>query len=118
MQRLTVLYDDSCGLCRRARAWLSGQPTYVELEFVPAGSAEARQRWPGIDPAATLRNLTVIADTGELYVDAKAWVMCLWATREHRPLAHRLSSPALAPHAAKFVAWVSDNRRSLGSSRD
>jgi predicted DCC family thiol-disulfide oxidoreductase YuxK len=115
VQRLAVLYDDSCGLCRRARAWLSAQPTYVALEFVPAGSDEACRRWPDLDPAATLRTMTVIADTGEIYLDAKAWVMCLWATREHRPLAVRLSSPALAPHAVKFVAWVSDHRRSLGS---
>jgi predicted DCC family thiol-disulfide oxidoreductase YuxK len=118
MQRLTVLYDDSCGLCRRVRAWLSAQPAFLELEFVPAGSAEIGRRWPDLDAAATLRTLTVIADTGEVYLDANAWVMCLWATREHRLLAHRLSSPALAPHAAKFVAWVSDNRRSLGSTRD
>jgi len=117
MHALTVLYDDSCGLCRRARAWLAEQPAYLPLEFVAAGSEEARRRFPGLDPAATLRQLTVVGDTGEVYVDAKAWVMCLWATRAHRQLAHRLSTPALAPHAAKFVSWVSDNKHWLGSTR-
>jgi predicted DCC family thiol-disulfide oxidoreductase YuxK len=117
VQTLTVLYDDSCGLCRRARAWLAEQPAYLPLQFVAAGSEEARRRFPDLDPAATLRQLTVVADSGEVYLDANAWVMCLWATRSHRQLAYRLSTPALAPHAARFVAWVSDNRRSLGSSR-
>jgi predicted DCC family thiol-disulfide oxidoreductase YuxK len=116
MNTLTVLYDDSCGVCRRARSWLAEQPAYLPMEFVAAGSEEARRRFPGIDPQATVQSLTVIADTGAVYTDAKAWVMCLWATRTHRALAYRLSTPALAPHAARFVSWVSDNRRWLGSS--
>jgi predicted DCC family thiol-disulfide oxidoreductase YuxK len=111
---LTVLYDAGCGLCQRARTWLSRQATYVDLEFVPAGSDEARRRYPQLDPATTLSQITVVADTGQVYVDAKAWVMCLWATKAHRATAERMSSPALAPMARRFVAWVADNRQRVG----
>jgi predicted DCC family thiol-disulfide oxidoreductase YuxK len=110
MQRLTVLYDAQCSLCGRAREWLERQPTYLALEFVAAGSAEAQARWPQLNPARTLRELTVVADTGEIYVDDAAWLMCLWALREHRSHADRLAAPALRPLARRFVHWVSDNR--------
>ncbi|MEU9921167.1 DUF393 domain-containing protein [Streptomyces griseoluteus] len=91
---LTVLYDAECGLCTHLRDWLQRQPQLVPLEMVPAGSAEARTRFPGVDPARTLEEVTVIGDSGQVYRGAAAWVVVLWALREHRPLAHRLSTPA------------------------
>jgi hypothetical protein len=85
---------------------------------VPAGSDEARRRYPQLDPARTLRQITVVADNGHVYLDdANAWVMCLWATKAHRATAERMSSPALAPMARRFVAFVSDNRQRIGGRR-
>ncbi|MEK8107718.1 DCC1-like thiol-disulfide oxidoreductase family protein [Micromonospora sp. M12] len=52
----TVLFDAACPLCRAARRWLSSRAQLVPLEFVPAGSAEARRRFPGLDHDATLRD--------------------------------------------------------------
>ncbi|MFD9097122.1 thiol-disulfide oxidoreductase DCC family protein [Streptomyces collinus] len=91
---LTVLYDAECGLCTHLRDWLARQSQLVPLELVPAGSAEARRRFPGLDPAATLDEVTVIGDAGQVYQGSRAWIVVLWALREHRPLAHRLSTPA------------------------
>jgi hypothetical protein len=61
---------------------------------VAAGSDEARRRFPGLDHRATLDEITVVGDAGQVYRGAAAWVVTLWALREHRPLAHRLSTPA------------------------
>ncbi|MET8585385.1 DUF393 domain-containing protein [Streptomyces collinus] len=91
---LTVLYDAECGLCTHLRDWLVRQSQLVPLELVPAGSAEARGRFPGLDPAATLDEVTVIGDAGQVYQGSRAWIVVLWALREHRPMAHRLSTPA------------------------
>jgi predicted DCC family thiol-disulfide oxidoreductase YuxK len=112
---LTVLYDAQCNLCQRARSWLERQPKYVPLEFMPAGSEGARRRFPGLDPAATLVDLTVVGAGGEVYRGAKAWVMCLWALKEHRETALRLSAPALMPIARQTIDWLSRNRFRLGS---
>jgi predicted DCC family thiol-disulfide oxidoreductase YuxK len=100
----TVLYDEGCPLCRTARRWLASRDQLVPLEFVPAGSARARSRFPGLDHAATLRELTVIADTGEVYVDDGAWLACLWALVDYRGMAERLSRPHLLPTARRFIA--------------
>ncbi|MFG2128094.1 thiol-disulfide oxidoreductase DCC family protein [Streptomyces sp. NPDC048751] len=94
VRRLTVLYDAECGLCTHLRDWLVRQPQLVPLEMVPAGSEEARRRFPGLDHRATLDEVTVVGDSGQVYRDAAAWIVTLWALREHRPLAHRLSTPA------------------------
>jgi predicted DCC family thiol-disulfide oxidoreductase YuxK len=112
---LTVLYDGDCAVCRRATEWLKHQPAYVRLDFVQAGGDEARRRYPELDPADTLKEVTVVAAGGAVYRGSNAWVMCLWALRQHRPLAYRLSTPAMAPRARQFVAWFSEHRGWLGS---
>ncbi|GGL75927.1 hypothetical protein GCM10010129_19440 [Streptomyces fumigatiscleroticus] len=91
---LTVLYDAECSLCTFLRDWLRRQPQLVPLHLVPAGSDEARRRCPALDHRATLEEITVVGDAGQVYRGAAAWIVTLWALREHRPLAHRLSTPA------------------------
>ena len=115
VQQLTVLYDASCNLCRAARAWLEHQPQLVPLEFVAAASKEARKRYPLLDPKATLEDLTVVSDGGEVWSGPKAWLVCLWALEGKRGLAQRLSTPALMPKARAVVGFVSRHRRWLGT---
>lgn len=115
---LTVLYDARCQLCRKARSWLEDQPKYVPLEFVAAGSDDARRLFPGLDPAWTLEDLTVVSAEGAVYRGAKAWVMCLWALRKYRETALRLSTPETMPVARRLIAWVSRNRLWLSSTME
>ncbi|MEV6545208.1 DCC1-like thiol-disulfide oxidoreductase family protein [Streptomyces sp. NPDC051665] len=91
---LTVLYDADCSLCTFLRDWLVRQSQLVPLELVPASSEEARRRFPGLDHRATLDEVTVVGDSGQVYRGAAAWIVTLWALREQRPLAHRLNTPA------------------------
>jgi predicted DCC family thiol-disulfide oxidoreductase YuxK len=113
MRELTVLYDPQCGLCRRAQCWLLGKPKYIELVFVPACSAEARSRYPQLDHDLSLTDLTVISDAGAVYWGPKAWLMCLWALRNYREWAIRLSSPELLPTAKRVISTISQNRYQL-----
>ncbi|WP_030487348.1 thiol-disulfide oxidoreductase DCC family protein [Micromonospora chokoriensis] len=103
----TVLFDAACPLCRAARRWLASRAQLVPLEFVPAGSAEARRRFPALNHDATLRDLTVIADSGEVYAGDGAWFACLWALADHRSMAERLARPHLLPLARQVVAAAS-----------
>ena len=114
MRQLTVLYDPECGLCRRAVAWLLGQPKLVELAFVPVASAEAREQYPDLNHALTQKDVTVISDEGAVYWGAKAWLMCLWSLRNYRDWSYRLSSPELLPTTRRVVSMISRNRRELG----
>ncbi|MGA3524924.1 thiol-disulfide oxidoreductase DCC family protein [Melissospora conviva] len=103
----TVLFDAHCPLCRAARRWLAGRAQLVPLEFVPAASAEARRRFPGLDHQATLRDITVVADTGEVYAGDGAWLACLWALVDYRATADRLAQPHLLPLARQVVSAAS-----------
>lgn len=94
VRRLTVLYDAECELCTFVREWLVRQPQLVPLALVPAGSERARTLFPTLDHSATLDDVTVVGDSGQVYRGAGAWVVVLWALREHRPLAHRFATPA------------------------
>lgn len=113
MNTLTLFYDAHCGLCSQVRQWLSVQPAYVRLEFVSYDSPEASRRLPGIRHLRADQEIVVMADTGEVWQGAGAWVTCLWALREYRAWSARLASPAMQAVARKVVHLVSQNRISL-----
>lgn len=113
LRRVTVLYDADCALCRRARGWLAGRPQLVPLAFVPAGSAQARRLFPGLNHAATLGDLTAIGDDGSVFTAEAAWVLCLWCLAEHRGLAVRLAGPALLPTARAVILAISARRATI-----
>lgn len=103
VNRLTVLYDARCSLCLHLRQWLQSRRQLVPLDLVPAGSPEARSRFPGLDHAGTLDEITVVGDGGQIYRSDSAWIVCLWALAEHRPKAHWLATPMGRPFARATV---------------
>lgn len=117
MLTLTVLYDARCDLCCRIRAWLQSRPKYVELAFIAANSDAARRRFPQLNHQATLTELTIVSNRGEVYRGAKAWLMCLWALKEYRAWSLRLASPELMPLARRLIARVSSQRFKFGQYR-
>jgi predicted DCC family thiol-disulfide oxidoreductase YuxK len=110
MKELYVLYDANCAMCRRCRDWLVRQPAFVRLRCIPLQSDECRRLFPAIDPLEPGRQLLVISDEGAVYRGASAWMMSLWALREHREQALRLSQPALLPFARLACEILSGNR--------
>lgn len=112
VDRLTVLTDPDCPLCARFASWLCEQALLVPLDLVPAGSAEARRRFPGLDHERTLREVTVVGSEGSVWSHEHAWVMCLWATRAHRGLAERLARPGWLP-LARGAAYSAAGLRHL-----
>jgi predicted DCC family thiol-disulfide oxidoreductase YuxK len=104
-----VVYDAGCGLCTRLREWIVQQEALVRVEFVPGGSPDALQRFGPLPPG----ELAVIGYTGEVWLGDRAWIVCLWALREYRDLAVRLSSPLLLTLAREAFSIVSKNRKAL-----
>jgi predicted DCC family thiol-disulfide oxidoreductase YuxK len=108
MKTLFVLYDGECALCRKCREWLSRQPAFVELRFIPMQSPEVLRRFPGIEKHGLGEDLLVVSDEGAVYRGPRAWIMCLYALVEYREWAERLSQPALLPlarQACMLVSW-------------
>src|SRR4051812_12306949 len=78
-RRLTVVYDETCELCRRPREWLATHPTYAARGPLAAGSDEAQARygalpWLGQDPG-------VGDDHGRVWVGPAPFLLSLWPTR-------------------------------------
>lgn len=113
MNALDVFYDDSCGLCRRCRAWLAGQVQIVPLRFIPLGGCEARRRLEGLVPPPDGEELIVVSDRGDVYRGSAAYLMSLWALRDYRPWAHRLAHPRLLPLARRAFDVLSSKRHTL-----
>jgi hypothetical protein len=102
MQKLTVYYDARCGLCCATRAWIERQHQLVRVECVPAEE-------PGAE-------LTVIADSGDIWEGDSAWIVVLWALSDYRRWAMRLASPSMLPLARTLFAKLSQYRGSLSCS--
>ena len=113
MRRLFVLYDSNCGLCTWARRWLSRQPAFLELVFIPAGSEWETRMFPGLSAEGQVEELVVVADDGGVYRDARAWIICLYALCEYREWSLRLSRPLLLPLARQAFALLSKRRKDL-----
>jgi len=107
-KKLTILYDERCAVCRRARDWLLTQPCLVEVELLPAGSFEAKERYGELDWLGT--ELIAVDDTGNVWIGPAAFLAALWATAKYRSWSYRLSGPTLAPLAERFFHWVSRRR--------
>ena len=84
---LTVLYDARCPVCRKARTWVERQRQLVPVRFVAAGSPLATARFPELDVASTLADVTVITDQGAVLRGDRAWVAVLWAVARTRRIA-------------------------------
>lgn len=113
MERLTVLYDGSCGFCVECARWLSAQPKHLRLELLASSTLAARTRYPTLTPAGASEELVVIDDEGGVYRGTHAWIMCLWALREYRSTAEKLARPALLPLARATFAMISRSRKPL-----
>ncbi|MCH0539356.1 DUF393 domain-containing protein [Streptomyces sp. MUM 203J] len=114
--RLTVLYDAQCPLCVHLRAWMLRQARLVPLDLVPAGSQEARRRFPGLDHRETLEEITVVGNDGAVYRGTDAWIVCLWALAEHRAKAYWLATPAGRPVARLTVLAAAKWRQATAPS--
>lgn len=114
VRALTVLYDAESALGTHLRDWLLRQPRLVPLEPLPAGSAAARARFPEPVLPAGREEITVVGDSGQVYRGSRAWIVLLWALREHRPLAHRLATPAGARTARDAVLTAAKWRDGQG----
>jgi predicted DCC family thiol-disulfide oxidoreductase YuxK len=109
VRSLTLVYDSDCGLCTRVKDWIGQQATLVKVELTASGSGNALSRFPQI-PAS---ELAVVANTGEVWLGNRAWIVCLWALRDYRNLAFRLTSPLLMMMAREAFVLVSSNRSAI-----
>ena len=110
-QRLTVVTDENCELCRRCRAWLSQQPLLVGVEFLAVGSDEAVRRYGSL---GNRRDVLIVADEhGRIWSGPDAFVMCLWATDSYRGYARWAARPGWRTLAKLLFSTVSSNRHRI-----
>ena len=111
---ITVLYDETCGLCRRSAHWLLSEKAHVPIAVLAAGSDEAQSRIGDIPVLG--EDLVVVGDDGRVWWGSpEAYIMALWALRKWRPWAFRLSRPGMRRLAAAVFKRVSTHRKAIGA---
>ena len=119
MEKLYVLYDPKCEICRRLKDWILVQRSWIGIAVLEAGSETAKRLFPGLEQIATHDDLAVVLDNGSdegaVYLNDRAWIMVLYAMVEYREWAARLTHPLLMPLARQAFAALSKNRHFLSS---
>ena len=115
MQKLYVLYDPKCEICRRLKEWILVQRSWIGIAVLEAGSEKARRLFPELEQIASKDDLAVISDEGAVYLNDRAWIMVLYAMVEYRDWAARLAHPLLMPLVRQAFAALSSNRHRLSS---
>ena len=111
---MTVLYDETCGLCRRSAHWLANEKAHIHLDILAAGSPAARERFGDIPALGD--DLVVVGDDGRVWWGSPdAYIMAMWALRKWRPWAIRLSRPGMSRLAEAVFKRVSTHRRAIGA---
>ena len=113
MEKLYVLYDPKCEICRRLRDWILVQRSWIGIAVVAAGSDKSKRLFSELDQIAGQDDLVVISDEGAVYLNDHAWIMVLYAMVEYRDWAGRLTHPLLMPLARQAFAALSKNRHTL-----
>ena len=88
---ITVLYDETCALCRRSAHWLETEKAHIPIDVLAAGSPAAKARFGDIEVLG--EDLVVVGDDGRVWWGSPdAFIMAMWALRKWRPWAIRLES--------------------------
>ncbi|MFL5798733.1 MAG: DCC1-like thiol-disulfide oxidoreductase family protein [Actinomycetota bacterium] len=109
VRRLTVMYDETCARCRRWARWLEERRCRVTVELLPAGSAQARARYPRVAPWLG-RELVVVDNAARAWIGPPAFLVALWATASYRWVASFASRPWVWPVAKRYLRRLSDRR--------
>lgn len=110
---ITLVYDPECPLCVRCRHWIEAQHALVTIEFLETTSEEATLRFGRVPWLG--EEIVIVADTGEVWAGAAAFIVALWALRDWRAWSYRLSGSMLSPLAERFFMQISKNRHWLGT---
>jgi predicted DCC family thiol-disulfide oxidoreductase YuxK len=113
MEKLYVLYDPNCEICRRLKDWILVQRSWIGIAVIAAGSDKVKRLFPELDQIVGNDDLAVISDDGAVYLNDRAWIMVLYAMVEYRDWATRLTHPLLMPLARQAFAALSKNRHTL-----
>ncbi|WP_144935990.1 thiol-disulfide oxidoreductase DCC family protein [Paenibacillus sp. 32O-W] len=112
-QRLILLYDAHCVLCRRTVDTLSRLEVGSELIMLPYQEAEISQLPEGLTLEQLQSQLHVIDEQNEVYRGAEAVCRIMSKVKGWRWIAVLYRIPFLRPLADRIYKWIADNRYKL-----
>ena len=116
LPRYTIFYDANCRLCVRSRRTLERLRPRAELLFIDLQNDAAMSRYPMVDRQASLGQMFVLDDAGELSGGYDAFLALVPSVPSLRPLRRVLQSQPVRAIGWTVSRWVARNRYRLGGS--
>ncbi len=109
ISRLTVLYDETCGLCIRCRDWMLHQDAFVPIVFLESHSRRAAELYGEVPWLGD--ELVVVGDGGEVWAGPAAFLVCLWGLVEYREWSYHLAGDTFSKVVVRFFTKLSRERK-------
>ncbi len=111
MERIVLLYDDSCSLCRGCMKWIELHAIRKGVfEFIPCQSEERRRRFPEVE-GATCRQSLLAALPGNVILSGDATLPEIVARlRGFRRLSIVFKIPMVRGLLYILYHWVANSR--------
>lgn len=108
-----VIYDGTCGFCRRQIAWIAARDRGRVFEFVPRQAAGLELRFPRLAESDFSSGLRLILPDGRIRVGADGVYEIARRLPGWRRLAWLYHVPGLHGVARAAYGWVARNRNRL-----
>lgn len=112
-ERLTVFYDEECGLCLRIAEIFRKERTHFPVDLRPMRLSAQLPEFKRIEPWVEAGRFVALDDRGNVYFDTNARLMLLYATKRYRRLAARLALPGVRFLVDRIFEQISRHRRGL-----
>jgi predicted DCC family thiol-disulfide oxidoreductase YuxK len=110
VNRLTVLFDGSCSLCRASVARARRFNFQNRIEFPDLHDPQAAVRFPQVDREEAMRWMQAVDSRGRVFRAVRAWARIGLLLPGWSLLAWILLVPGIYWLASKIYSWVARNR--------
>jgi predicted DCC family thiol-disulfide oxidoreductase YuxK len=115
MKRSVVIYDDDCGMCRRAKRIAQRLDWLRRFEFFPLQDPALSARFPQVTLEACLTEMKLVEPDGRTFGGVDALLRLFIRLPFLCPIAAVWMMPPLRFIAARFYQFIAANRHRLSS---
>jgi len=109
-QRVVLIYDGQCPVCRKTIAWIRENMRKDAFEMLTCQAEEARQRFPDIKQAVCMQAMQLVLPDGQVLAGEKALPEILKRLKRFSPAAALFALPGSEVISRSFYRWFADNR--------
>ena len=113
INRLILIYDGNCSLCRKSIDWIQKREVGDVIEYLPCQSKERKTRFPEMTEETCLSAIQLILPDGRVLSGEKAFPEIFKYLRGWRYLAFFFRIPGVNLLSPVVYRWIANHRYTI-----